>query len=121
MRYSFSFVKQSARRLDSIRRRAIQTVGNRAPLGGFRRGFDNNQLRASFITAMQLGINRPRERLRVMRDHAYMSETFVGRDVRVRDDVCQVRRVRCQVRAKFGVIFPIQHDELCLRRIMFSQ
>src|SRR6266568_4795812 len=78
-------------RLSSTGRRPSQTIRNRPPFTGFRHGFHHDQLRARLVATMQFRVNRPSERLRIVRDDRDETKTPGRRDVRVRDDVTSAR------------------------------
>ena len=69
------------------RRRAPQPVCDARPFRRIRRGLDDNQLRASLVATVKFRVERPRKRLRVMRNHAYAAEIFHRGNVCMRDDV----------------------------------
>ena len=68
------------------RRRAPQPVGNAGPLRQIRRRLNDNFPGTRFVAAVQLGVNRPRERLRVVWNHAHPRVIFDGGNLGVRDD-----------------------------------
>src|ERR1041384_3098603 len=57
--------------LSSTGCRPVQTVRNGPPFTGFRHRFHHDQLGAGLVAAMQLGVERPRERFSVVRDHTH--------------------------------------------------
>ena len=72
-------------------RRASQPVGDARPFRHFRRRLHNDQLRARLVATVQLRINRPRKRLRIVRNDAHAREIFRRRNVGVGDDVSRLK------------------------------
>ena len=79
----------------NLRRCPPQPVGNARPLRRFRRRFDNDQSRARRVAAVQLRVNRPRKRLRVMRNHAHPRKMFRRWNVRMGNDVA-IQKLRLE-------------------------
>ena len=52
-------------------------------------------IRARLVATVQLRVNRPRKRLRVMRNHTHLRKIFAGGNVRVRDDVA-IQKLRVE-------------------------
>ena len=108
---------------NNSRRRAPQPVRDARPFRRIRRRFDDDQLRARRVAAVQLRVKRPRKRLRVVRNHAHVRRAETGGNFRVRDDKaianCELRiaNLRLQIR----IIVPVQNQQFCLWRIMFRQ
>ena len=65
----------------------VKTIRQRAPFTRFWKRLHNNELRARLVTGMQLGVKRPRERLRIMGDHRNPSESRARGNPRMRYDV----------------------------------
>jgi len=57
---------------------AAQPIVDGLPFGGLRHRLDDDELRAFFVAPVQLRLNGPRERLRVVRDHIDSVNTFAG-------------------------------------------
>lgn len=66
---------------------ALQTVRNGVPGRRFGRSFDDNQSGPCLVASMQLRVNGPGERLRIVRDDADPAELRVHWDVGVSDHV----------------------------------
>ena len=105
------------KRFNLICRRAFQPVRDRAPFLRVGRRFHHDQFRARFVALMQLGVQRPRKSLCVVRHDTDPAEAFRGRNPRVGDHVttcevrdvgkCQVRGVRCQCWRKSASSFQV--------------
>ena len=64
------------RAVRNSRRRAPQPVGDARPFRQFRRRLHHDQFRACLVAAVQLRVNRPRKRLRVVRNDTHPRKIF---------------------------------------------
>ena len=83
---------------------AFQPVGNALPFRGFRWRFDHNPFRARLVAPVQLGVNRPRECLGVVRDYTYAGKFFTGWNPGMRNDVAG-RRLQVESRESKSASF----------------
>ena len=101
-------------------RRAPQPVGDAGPPRRFRRRFNDDQLRARRVAAVQFRVNRPRKRLRIMGNHAHPGKILRRGNMRVSNDMAAGgwRSVVGDLRPQIRIIAPVQNQQSGLRRVV---
>src|SRR5881409_1060411 len=102
---------------------SLQAIGNGAPFTLLRQLLDHNQIGARFIALVQLGVNRPGERFRIMRDNRDTAQPFAGGNSGMSNHVAfgYWPLAGGYLPAQVLFVTPGPHHQPGFWRIMFSQ